>query len=164
MSGCDEEVLIYSGRAVAGGGTANVLCVHVCVRVRAWVDGGGLEGVPSGLHCDPVLSARSVVKAFRIRPSPLPSPETLVNSPPSSLHPHMHTAPLSRDSSFEPPVRFSRATHRRSLLRQHTLPVHTHVKRHSNIPSARHSLNIARVKRSPHTHITLVLLLDRTQT
>lgn len=70
--GVGKEVLIYSGRTGAGGETLDVV-LGVCVC--AGVCSGGwmmvvLRGFSWGGICDPVLSARSVVKAFRIKPPP----------------------------------------------------------------------------------------------
>lgn len=88
--GLGEEVLIYSVRTGAGGETVAVVLGCVCPGVSkgGWmavvVLGGGFSW---GCICDPVLSARSVVKAWRIRPPALPTPITLMNSPPFSFLP-----------------------------------------------------------------------------
>lgn len=127
--------------------------------VWGWVDDGGLAGVHSGLLCDPVLSARSMVKAFRIRALPIPHLQNLYKQPSRPpQHTCTHTSSLLWLQCWAL-VRFSRATHHQFLLH-----AHTHCKRHSNIPSDYRCPNSARVKWSPHTHITLVPLLDQTQT
>lgn len=68
-----------------------------------WVDDGGLAEVHSGLLCDPVLSAQSVVKAFRIRPPPIPHLQNSFKQP-FFFNPktHTHTPPLLCNSGVEP--------------------------------------------------------------
>lgn len=87
------------------------------VSEEGWVENdGGLAGVHSGVLCDPVLSARSIVKAFRIKVRPIP-----------------HLQNFCKQPSFFPPAHMH--THLLSLLwLQHWTLVRFSRKRHSNIP------------------------------
>lgn len=89
--GSGKEVRIYSGKTLAGGETVDV-CVCVGVRRGGWMM-LVLRGFSWGCICDPVLSARSVVKAFRIRPPPLPTPQNSCKQPPSLPHTRTSSPP-----------------------------------------------------------------------